>query len=221
MQPKHVVALVAAIAIASTATLAFSLISYEQVRAEWSVLSAQLGQPDYDADASDAAYARTEIWLPWITYSANATGVAVIVLALVLGALAPERPKTRIDDRRLIAATLVDFVVLLVAAAPAWIVVRADPGLTVLVTRVFPGVAVGWIAAAAASGRTIGARALRISLGTPPSRELGARIVFAQPALLLAPLLATASLARLARGEHPPFRWLAPHLALAGVTPPS
>lgn len=205
------------VTLALVAAAGYALSEYESARAEWSALSGSLGEPGYDASRSDAAYARTETFLPWIGWGANAAAVALIALALAIGSMAPPSTKVVVTDGKLLGATLVDLLALVIAAAPGWLMIRADPGLTLIVTRLFPAVAVAWIAAAAASGRTLGARALRISLGTRPGADVGLRVLFAQPILLLAPLLVVAIAARRARGERPPVRWLAPHLALAGI----
>jgi hypothetical protein len=220
MRDKRAAIVLALVTVALAATTGYAVSEYESARATWSALSAALGEPGYDAAASDAAYARTETFLPYVGWLANATAVALIALALAIGSLAPAAAKSAITDRKLLLATMFDATVLLVAALPAWLVVRADPGLTLVITRLFPAVAVAWIAAGAASGRTLGARAARISLGVRPGADIGIRLLFAQPILLALPLLLLPIAARMARGEHPPSRWLAPHLALAGIPLP-
>ena len=217
---KRIAALSFVVTLGLAGATGYALTEYESARTEWSAMSDRLGEPEYDAARSDAAYARTEAWLPWIGRLANAAAAALIALALAIGSLAPASRKTSVPDPKLLAASLVDLLALLVAALPGWLVIRADPGLTELVTRVFPAVGVAWIAVAAASGRTLGQRALRISLGTPPGPELGLRLLFAQPILLVLPLLLVPMLVQRAGGKRPPVRWLAPHLALAGISLP-
>jgi hypothetical protein len=220
MPRKQAAIIVAVLTVLSAAATGYALYAYEDARARWTTLSESLGDPGYDAAASDAAYAQTETWLPWIGWLSSGTSALLLALALAIGSLAPKTARTSLPDAKLLAATVVDLLALLVAALPAWLVVHADPGLTLVITRVFPAVAGAWIAAAAASGRTLGARALRLSLGTSPGADVGLRLLFAQPILLVVPFLLVMSAARRARGERPPPRWLAPHLALAGVSLP-
>ncbi len=220
MSKRNTAGILFAITVALILAAGYAFSAYESARAEWVGLSASLGEPEYDAPASDAAYARAEALLPWVGWSANAAAVGLIALALGLGALAPPASRLGVTDDKLFAATLIDTVALIVAAIPSWLVVRSDPGLTLLVTRLFPAVAVAWITVGAASGRTLGARAVRLSLGTPPGASVGLRILFAQPILLVVPFLLLPILAQRARRQRPPVRWLAPHLALAQVPLP-
>lgn len=151
-----------ALAIAGLLGALGTLVRYEQARQAWRVTGTAVGTPEYDAEASDAAYREVEDALEWVTRSVRACAAMLLVAGFALGRAAPGRTRVLGSQGRRIAARALDVVSLVVALALVRVPAES-PGVAECLDWLAPALVLALVLAAAANGATLGDRALRLT----------------------------------------------------------